>query len=88
VLYDEGAPAGESWAAKNVLGEHYRKLTESDAFYRAYEFDEVARGVERALAEPDELSAERRRVAREVVGVVDGRAGERVVDAIVEGVGG
>ncbi len=87
VLYDEGAPPGESWAAKNVLGEHYRKLVESEAFYRAHDFEEVARGVERALARPDELAAERRRVAREVVGEVDGRAAERVVDAIVEVVG-
>ena len=84
VLYDEGAPTGESWAAKNVLGEHYRQLMESDAFYRAYDFDEVTSGIERALANPDELAEERRRVAREVVGEVDGRAAERVVDAIVE----
>ena len=26
VLYDEGAPPGESWAMKNVIGEHYREL--------------------------------------------------------------
>ena len=32
VLYDEGAPAGESWALKNVVGEHYRELVESGAF--------------------------------------------------------
>jgi hypothetical protein len=31
-----------------------------------------------------ELEGERRRVALRVVGVVDGHAGERVVDAIVE----
>ena len=29
VLYDEGAPAGESWAAKSVIGEHYRDVAES-----------------------------------------------------------
>ena len=85
VLYDEGAPPGESWAAKNALGEHYRQLMESGAFYRAHNFDEVARGIERALASPDELAEERRRVAQEVVGEVDGRAAERVVDAIVDG---
>jgi CDP-glycerol glycerophosphotransferase (TagB/SpsB family) len=88
VLYDEGSPPGESWAAKNVLGEHYRQLMESGAFWRAHDFDEVASGIERALAQPEELAEERRRVAREVVGEVDGRAGERVVDAIVEVVGG
>jgi hypothetical protein len=88
VLYDEGAPAGESWAAKNVLGLHYRELMSSSAFYRAESFGEVTAAIERALAHPDELSAERRRVAREVVGELDGRAGERVVDAIVRIVGG
>ena len=87
MLYDEGGPAGESWAAKNVLGEHYRQLMESTAFYRAHDFDEVVSSVERALADPEELAEERRRVAREVVGEVDGRAGARVVTAIVEGVG-
>lgn len=88
VLYDEGAPPGEIWAAKNVLGEHYRQLMESAAFYRAHDFDDVTSGIERGLANPEELAGERRRVAMEVVGEVDGRAAERVVDAIVEGVGG
>ena len=88
VLYDEGAPPGESWAAKNALGEHYRELMESGAFYRAHTFDDVARGIERALTSPDELAEERRRVAQEVVGEVDGRAAERVVDVVVDWVGG
>lgn len=86
VLYDEGAPPGESWAAKNVLGEHYRELAESDAFYRAHDFDELVQGIERALAHPDELAAERARVTREVVGELDGRAAERVVEAILAAV--
>jgi hypothetical protein len=83
VLYDEGAPPGESWALKNVLGEHYRELLASDAFYRAERFEDVVAGIERALADPGEVAGERRRVALEVVGEVDGRAAERVVDAIV-----
>jgi CDP-glycerol glycerophosphotransferase (TagB/SpsB family) len=81
VLYDEGAPPDQAWAAGNVTGEHYRELVESEAFYRAHSFDEVVAGIERALARPDELEVERRRVARAVVGEVDGRAAERVVDA-------
>jgi hypothetical protein len=40
-------------------------------------------GIERALADPGEGAEERHRVAREVVGEIDGRAAERVVDAIV-----
>ena len=87
VLYDEGAPPGESWAAKNVIGEHYKELVSSGAFYPTESFDEVVAGIERALANPSELALERRRVVADVVGVVDGRAGERVVDAIVSAVG-
>jgi len=84
VLYDEGAPPGESWALKNVSGDHYKSLIESDAFYRAASFDEVVYGIERALAHPAELAVERARVAHEVVGDVDGRAADRVAGAIVE----
>jgi CDP-glycerol glycerophosphotransferase (TagB/SpsB family) len=82
VLYDEGAPPGESWAAKNVIGEHYRELVASGAFYTAESFDEVVAGIERALANPGELAEQRRAVVADVVGEVDGRAGARVVDAI------
>jgi hypothetical protein len=84
VLYDEGAPPGESWAAMNVVGKHYEELAHSGAFYEAGEFDSVVAGIERALASPAELGAERAAVARSVVGDVDGRAAERVVEAIVE----
>jgi hypothetical protein len=87
VLYDEGAPPGESWALKNVSGEHYRQLMESEAFYRAERFEDVVAGIERALSHADELAPERARVAREVVGEVDGRAGQRVADALVSSIG-
>jgi CDP-glycerol glycerophosphotransferase (TagB/SpsB family) len=83
VLYDEGAPPDDRWAELNVVGEHYRELVESEAFYRARSFEEVAAGIERALADPSELAAERARVARVVVGEVDGRAADRVADVIV-----
>jgi len=85
-LWDEGAPAGESWAVKNVSGEHYKPLFDSNAFYRATRFDEVVAGLERALARPDELSAERARVVRLVLGEIDGRAAERVAAAIATAV--
>jgi hypothetical protein len=87
VLYDEGAPPGESWAAKNVVGEHYQELAASGAFHRAERFEEVVAGVERALAYPGELAAERRRAVERVVGSVDGHAAVRVVDAAVEALG-
>jgi len=81
-LYDEGAPEGESWAMKNVSGEHYRPLLDSNAFYRATHFDELTTGILRALEHPDELAAERARVVRLVLGDVDGRSAERVAEAI------
>src|SRR3970282_836359 len=65
VLYDEGAPPGEGWALKNVLGEHYRQLSASEAFYRAERFEEVVAAIERALADPEELASGRPRGARE-----------------------
>jgi CDP-glycerol glycerophosphotransferase (TagB/SpsB family) len=87
VLYDEGALPGESWALKNVSGEHYKSLIESDAFYRADRFEDVIDGIEHALARPEELAVERERVAREVVGEIDGRAAERVAEAITTAMG-
>jgi CDP-glycerol glycerophosphotransferase (TagB/SpsB family) len=87
VLYDEGAPTGESWAAKNVIGKHYEELAASGAFYRAERFEEVVAGIERALEQPDELAEERRRATEQVVGKVDGRAAARVVDAISDALG-
>jgi hypothetical protein len=84
VLYDEGAPAGEHWAAKNLVGKHYEELAASGAFYRAESFEEVVAGIRRALANPAELAEARRRVVHDVVGAVDGKAAERVVDAIAE----
>ena len=83
VLYDEGAPTGTSWAAKNVVGKHYEELAASGAFYRAESFEEVVAGIERALENPSELAEARQRVVTEVVGDVDGRAAERIVDAMV-----
>jgi hypothetical protein len=88
VLYDEGddGPPGESWAAKSVIGEHYRDVAESSAYYRAESFDEVVTGIERSLAAPEELAAERARVVATVVGSVDGAAASRVVEAIVDAI--
>jgi len=84
VLYDEGAPRGESWAAKNVIGEHYRELITSGAFLRAESFEEVVAGIERSLAAPDELAPARREVVRSVVGDIDGRTVDRIVKGVAE----
>jgi hypothetical protein len=87
VTFDEGAPEGRRWADLNLAGEHYRHLVESEAFYRAAGFQELVVAIDRALSSPEELHAERRRVASEVVGKIDGRAADRVVAAIGEVVG-
>jgi CDP-Glycerol:Poly(glycerophosphate) glycerophosphotransferase len=83
VLFDEGAPGGEHWARLNLGGAHYSELAESAAFSRAHDFDGLVNAIDHALEQPGELTAERARIAREVVGEVDGRAAERVVQAIV-----
>jgi hypothetical protein len=86
VLFDEGAPAGEAWAAKSVIGEHYLDVAASGAFHEARSFEEVVAGIERCLDAPDELAAQRRAVTAKVVGPMDGRSAERVVDAILGGI--
>ena len=83
ITFAEGTPPGFDAADRtNQTGEHYRKLIESDAFYRAANFEELVARLEQALDNPSELQAERQRVSREVVGEIDGRAAERVVSVI------
>jgi hypothetical protein len=82
VLWDEGAEAADEWAVKNVSGQHYRALFESNAFYRATCFSELVEGVARGLANPGELAREREAVTRAVLGNVDGQAAARVAAAI------
>jgi CDP-Glycerol:Poly(glycerophosphate) glycerophosphotransferase len=84
VTYDEGAAPDLRRAGLNLQGEHYRRLLESVAFYRAGSFEELVAALERALRDPGELHAERERVSREVVGEIDGRSAERVVEAVRE----
>ena len=71
-----------------MIGEHYRDVAASGAYHAATSFDEVVAGIERSLAYPGELAAERRRVVDLVVGPVDGHAADRVVEALLEGVEG
>jgi CDP-glycerol glycerophosphotransferase (TagB/SpsB family) len=84
VTFDEGAPPEERWAELNLGGDHYRELAESGAYYRAADFSQLTEQIERTLALPQELAVHRRRVAQQVVGVVDGHAAARVTTAIVE----
>ncbi|MBI4665132.1 MAG: hypothetical protein HY751_01845 [Nitrospinae bacterium] len=84
VTYDEGAPAGVNNSIGNYTMFHYREIMESGAFYRADDFDEVAHGISRALDNFNELSPNRRALAKTLVGELDGMAVTRVVDNILE----
>jgi hypothetical protein len=79
-LWDEGVPAGESWAVRDVSGEHYEPLFDSNAIFRPASFDKLIAWLERALERPDELAGER--VVRVVLGEIDGRVADRVAEAI------
>ena len=83
VLFDEGAPAGERWADRNIVGDHYLRLAQSCAFIEARDFHQLAAGIDRVLANPTERAEERAAITRELMGNMDGKAGERVVEAIV-----
>ena len=72
---------------KSVVGEHYRDVAGSDAFHEARSFEEVVGGIERCLSDPGELHERRRAVVQRVVGPVDGRSADRVVEAVLDGVG-
>ena len=84
VLYDEGGSAGpDSWAAKSVIGEHYRDVAESGAFLEARSLEEVVAGIERSLAAPAELAPQRREIVERVVGPIDGSAAQRVAAVVL-----
>ena len=87
ITFDPDTPPGERWADLNLGGVHYRELIDSDALYRADDFDELFADVERALADPGEFSDARRQVSHDVMGEIDGHAVDRMVAAIVDGLG-
>jgi hypothetical protein len=85
MLSDEGAPPGETWAEKSVVGDHYRELMASGAFTQARSVDALLDAIDDALREPGRLAEERRAVVARVVGPVDGHAAERTADALARG---
>jgi CDP-glycerol glycerophosphotransferase (TagB/SpsB family) len=85
MLSDEGAPAGERWAEKSVVGEHYRELMASAAFMQARSLDAVLDAVDDALRDPGRMAGERRAVVARVVGPVDGHAANRTAYALARG---
>jgi hypothetical protein len=85
MLSDEGAPTGEHWAEKSVVGDHYRELMASGAFTQARSVDAVLDAIDDALHDPGRLAEERRAVVATVVGPVDGHAAQRTADALARG---
>jgi hypothetical protein len=82
VVYDEGAPEHESFAAKNVTGKHYEVLMTSGAFHVAENFEDVTGYVKKSISNPEELGAQRKAVVRKVECEVDGKVGSRIVSEI------
>lgn len=62
--------------------DHYRHVVNSGAVSLAYSFDELRRSLEQALLRPGLQHQQRQELVRLECGEVDGRAGERLADAI------
>jgi hypothetical protein len=86
VLYDEGGPADCRFAKNNVVGDHYKSLLKSGAFTLAYSFEDVLLGVGDAIMRPERLKEDRKKIANEIAGVVDGKSGERVANIIIKAI--
>lgn len=84
ILYDHDAPTGSRYALDSVVGDHYRSLMQSGAFYRATDFEESTAMLYRALNDPAELRSKRSIISQEIVGDIDGKAGKRVADVILQ----
>jgi CDP-glycerol glycerophosphotransferase (TagB/SpsB family) len=83
VVYDEGGSVENDLAGKNVTGHHYRDLMQSNAFIVARSLAEVMEGVQRCLSHPEERGGERRAIVERVVGSMDGKAGQRVIQEMM-----
>jgi hypothetical protein len=84
VLYDEGAPAGSRHAVGNISGHWYRELVNSGAYYKAGNFDEAVAALNRCQEQPDELAQERTEITRVIMGNIDGKSSQRVIESIAE----
>ncbi len=84
VLYDEGGPSGSRFALNNVVGDHYKSLLNSGAFTIAHNFYEAVSGVNDAITTPLHLRLERKKIANEIAGIIDGKSGERISNIIAQ----
>ena len=84
VMYDEHSEGKETFADKNVQGEHYKMVLESGAFHHAHDFMDVEVGISKCLNDPGEHSDERKALTDSIYGIIDGKSSSRVIDCIVE----
>jgi hypothetical protein len=71
-------------AARSYRYDHYKPVVRSGAVSVAYSLDDLRKYVNQALVHPDGQRQQRQDLVRLECGEVDGRAGERLVDAIVQ----
>lgn len=86
VVYGEGEGERDGLAAKNITGHHYGDIMRSGAFVTAANFDDVLNGIQQCLSAPAALATQRQAITRQTVGEIDGQAGQRVVNAILDGI--
>jgi len=84
VMFDEGAPKGKGFATQNITGHHYRDLLQSDAFYKAWSFDDLIKGIWHCVQNPGEKKENRKKICSRLIGAIDGRAGKRLADVLIK----
>lgn len=62
--------------------EHYRSLVESDGIQMAHSWDELMFLLKDAITNPEKHQEQRKQMIAQQCGIVDGRAGERVVKCL------
>jgi hypothetical protein len=67
--------------------DHYRHVVNTGAVFLAHSFNELRRCLNQALAHPHLQQQQRQALAQLECGVIDGRAGERLADAIAAAAG-
>jgi hypothetical protein len=83
IAYDGPQKLHPSICARRVYRyDHYRHVVNSGAVSLAHSFDGLRRSLEQALIRPDLQHQQRQELVRLECGEVDGRAGERLADAI------
>lgn len=81
---EPGAPNGRLVREINHAWEHFRPIAESGGVTLVPDLDATVAAIRGALADPGRDRAARRRIAERVAGPLDGRAGRRLAEALLE----